>query len=90
MVTEDEPRPPVELVAIAGRLRPASSFLAVPQTCPAHRAAADTHGQQRSLPMPDELRQQPKEGSPRVLPKLAMLRSRTAQAVVRPSEVDDR
>ena len=40
--------------------------------------------------MPDELRQQPKEGSPRVLPKLAMLRSRTAQAVVRRSEVDDR
>jgi hypothetical protein len=40
--------------------------------------------------MPADLKDQPIRSCPRVLPKLAVLRSRTAQAVTRPSEVDGR
>jgi hypothetical protein len=45
----------------------------MPLTCPNHRSTAVTHGQQRLVPPPAELHDQPTAGSPKVLPKLAVL-----------------
>jgi hypothetical protein len=55
VVAEDGPRPPVELAAVAGRLRATSSSLAVPPTCPKHRSAAVIHRQPRFTAMTAEL-----------------------------------
>jgi hypothetical protein len=44
----------------------------MPSTCPKHRSAAATNGQERSVPAPAELHRQPSAGGPRVLPKLAV------------------
>ena len=72
VVTEDKPHPAPRAGAITAKSHCVVLVGRAP-TCPKHRSAAVTYGQQRSVLMPLELHERPTAGGPRELPKLAVV-----------------